>query len=267
MRASAIASIARAAALLGCLVPPAGAQALGYSWGAIVPVLAQTGSYQSSIYIHSPSTAPISVTPTYTGALGSATAGKVECPPIAVSVDSVFASSLAALCPALNPGTNFGGLELQGSGSEITAYTRAETPAGNGFSVEGFEIDTFYCGTRTRTVTGLVRQEAPPTYQSNCFLWNRLEQPARIVITLLAGNGSLLADDIVDVASGTFVRMLDIFAALGSPPGDYGNVRVTFESIVPIGGGTPTDVVAFCTVQNNSTFDADFRMSKCQPWY
>jgi len=40
------------------------------------------------------------------------------------------------------------------------------------------------------------------------------------------------------------------------------NVRATFESIVPVAGGAPVLFVASCTVQNNTWFDADFRIAK-----
>jgi hypothetical protein len=57
-----------------------------------------------------------------------------------------------------------------------------------------------------------------------------------------------------------FIRLLDVFATLNAPPGDLDNVGATFESIVP--GGAPVLFVASCTVQNNTSFDADFRIAK-----
>jgi hypothetical protein len=54
------------------------------------------------------------------------------------------------------------------------------------------------------------------------------------------------------------VRVVDVFTAAGAPAGDYSNVRAYFaESTV----GEP-GFVAFCTVQNNTSFDADFRIAK-----
>ena len=40
------------------------------------------------------------------------------------------------------------------------------------------------------------------------------------------------------------------------------NVRASFESIVPFGGGNPVNFLAACTVQNSTSFDADFRIAK-----
>ena len=36
----------------------------------------------------------------------------------------------------------------------------------------------------------------------------------------------------------------------------------SFESIVPFGGGNPVNFLAACTVQNSTSFDADFRIAK-----
>jgi hypothetical protein len=241
-------------------LPAAFAQTPGYGFTVMVPIVAQTGSYQSSVYLHNAMTYAVTLSVTYSGATGSATPGQLSCPSVMVPGNTVVGTSLAALCPSLNAGSNFGALLFDGG--THAAYTRSQTPAGNGFSVEG--ISEFgYCGSDIRSVLGLTRQAAPPTYQSNCFVWNREARPARVVITLLHGDGTWIADDILELGANEQIRMLDVFAVLGAPPGDYANVRVTFESIVPIGGGTPASVVSFCTVQNNTTFDADFRIGKC----
>lgn len=58
------------------------------------------------------------------------------------------------------------------------------------------------------------------------------------------------------------IRLLDVFGSLNAPAGDYDNVRAVFESIVPVGGGTSIQFTAACTVQNNTSFDADFRVAK-----
>jgi hypothetical protein len=52
------------------------------------------------------------------------------------------------------------------------------------------------------------------------------------------------------------VRVLDIFAHAGLPSGDYDGMRVLFWS-----AATPA-VSAFCTVQDNTSFSADFRIGK-----
>jgi hypothetical protein len=135
-----------------------------------------------------------------------------------------------------------------------------QTPSGNGFSVEGI-FDPPSCGT-VRDVLGLVRQAAAPTYQSNCFVQNRESRNGRVVVTLATGNGQSIAANIEDLQPGEMIRLLDVFATLGAPDGDYDNVRASFESITPLGGGYPVNFSAGCTVQNNTSFDADFRIAK-----
>jgi hypothetical protein len=263
MRKSAVSRILGVALLVLGFVPTASAQRLGYDFRVAVPIVAQTGSYQSSIYLHNATTNVITLAVTYSGATGSVTPGQVSCPNVMVPADAVVGTSLTALCPSLNVGANYGALSLEGG--THAAYTRAQTPQGNGFSVEGFIDFSYYCSNgAVQSALGLIRQAAPPTFQSNCFVWNREARPARVVFTLLQTDGAWIADDILVLGSSELVRILDVFAALGAPSGDYANVRATFESIVPIGGGSPATIMAYCTVQNNSTFDADFRIAKCQ---
>ena len=166
------------------------------------------------------------------------------------------------MCPALNVGSNFGVLmsSYAGSGGIYALYSRVQTPTGNGFSIEGF-IDSSCCGT-VREVIGLVRQAAAPTFQSNCFIFNQESRAGRIVLTLASADGHAIASQIIDLNALEFIRMLDVFATLGAPPGDLDNVRATFESIVPVVGGYPVAFTASCTVQNNTSFDADFRIAK-----
>jgi hypothetical protein len=111
-------------------------------------------------------------------------------------------------------------------------------------------------------VIGLRRQAAAPTFQSNCFMQNSEGRTGRVVVTLASGTGELIASRIFDLQSNEFIRLLDVFSTLNAAAGDYDNVRASFESIVPVGGGTQVGFVASCTVQNSTSFDADFRVAK-----
>jgi len=62
----------------------------------------------------------------------------------------------------------------------------------------------------------------------------------------------------VPVAPGKLVRLLDVFASVGLASGDYDDVTATFEIV---GDETP-GLLSFCTVQDNSSFGADFRIGK-----
>jgi hypothetical protein len=241
---------------------PLAAQQLVYANTLFVAVIAQTTSYQSEIHIHNSGTSPTQVQLLYHGAVGSATAGTMSCPVVNIPAGEVLQTSLGAACPSLNPGSNFGALEVACCAfNNVAIYTRVQSPTGNGFSIEGM-IDTFYSGSAVREVIGLKRQVAAPGYQSNCFLWNRENRAGRVVVTLAQGNGTFLADEIIDLPANAVLRLLDVFATLGLPAGDYVNARVNFQSIAPIQGGGPVLHMAACTVQNNTSFDADFRVAK-----
>ena len=264
MDRSSIVGMACLSLLTSGLGSGAWAQTAGYDWYLVVPVIAQTGSYQSFIYVHNPATQAVELQVGYNGGTGSATPGATNCPSLPVPANTSVSASLTDICPSLAAGANFGALRFWGAQAGV--YTRVQTPTGNGFSVEGLKETFPSCGNSVFTVLGLIRQAAPPTFQSNCFLWNRETRAARVVVTLASGDGTLIADDIVELAGDEFLRMLDVFAAVGAPAGDYANARASFESIVPIGGGSPVNVLTFCTVQNNTSFDADFRIGKCQQW-
>ena len=109
---------------------------------------------------------------------------------------------------------------------------------------------------------GLRRQAAAPSYQGNCFIQNAEGRVGRVVVTLASGTGQLIASRIYDLQSNEFIRLLDVFSTLNAPAGDYDNIRASFESIVPVGGGSPVGFLASCTVQNSTSFDADFRVAK-----
>ena len=255
MRACKLAATFVALVTLSCA---AQAQQIGYWFDVIVPVVVDSPSYASQVFIHNPGASSASISVDYTGATGSATPGPLHCPAVAIPAGNVIKASLGELCPSLDPGSNFGSLEL--SGSMITAYARVQTPSGNGFSIEAIsDFDSTCC---VSDVLGLFRQAAPPAYQSNCFLLNREPRAGRILITLAQGDGAPIAVQIVDLQPGEIVRLLDVFDALGAPPGDYDNIRARFESVTPLLGGGPVYYKAACTVQNNTSFDADFRIAK-----
>jgi hypothetical protein len=165
---------------------------------------------------------------------------------------------LADVC-TLEPGNHFGTMVVSdAAGSNaIVGYSRTENNAGAGFSVEGFPITNFTTG--LSNAVGLRQSAAAPTYQTNCF-----------VATL---GGAVTYDlKLFDDATGTQVgntlsgslnpfeafRYLDVFASASAPAGDYANIRAEFTR-------TSVDsqpLVGFCTVQDNVSFGADFRIAK-----
>lgn len=250
-------AVAAIAVSFAVLSAPLSAQELDYSSFLTIPLIAETPSYRSQIFIHNPTLADSQIVVSYVGATGTATPGPVVCNTVTVPAGNVVKTSLGAICP-LNAGANFG--TLMTSQGFVALYTRVQTPSGNGFSVEG--MMDFNCCSGIREVVGLVRQAAAPSYQSNCFVLNQEARAGRVVVTLVGGGGEAIVTQVVNLGPGEFIRLLDVFAALGAAAGDYTNVRASFESIVPVEGGSPVGFTASCTVQNNTSFDADFRVAK-----
>lgn len=226
-----------------------------------LPVVAETASYTSTIYLHNPGPYIQNVKWTFQGATSSATPGTTQCPPLELQPGVVLKTSLSAVCP-LNPGANFGALTITDNliYQGIAMYSRIETPSGNGFSVEGTIATT--CCNYVAQVIGLKRQAAAPTYQSNCFVHNEEPRIGRVVVTLATGIGGLVASTLIDLQPNEVIRLLDVFDSLNAPAGDYDNISATFEAIVPVAGGQPVNFSAACTVQNSTSFDADFRIAK-----
>jgi len=113
----------------------ASAQQLGYNFNFTLPIVAETQSYHSTIYVHNPNLATLTVAFTYIGATTSVTPGTSTCAPIEVAPGNAVKTSLTALCPTLNLGSNFGVLisAFTGGGGTYALYSRVQTPEGNGF--------------------------------------------------------------------------------------------------------------------------------------
>ena len=69
--------------------------------------------------------------------------------------------------------------------------------------------------------------------------------------------GVLLGQAQISVQPGQLVRLLDVFAAAGVPAGNVDDAVATFEAF-----GSNAGLLTFCTVQDNSSFGADFRIGK-----
>ena len=225
----------------------------------VIPLMAQTSSYTTEVIVRNPNNAPITVNMTfYEG--NSATPGAKTCAALTLAALESKPFTLGDRCTLTpSPDSHFGMLVLEDAAAQQTnlffAYSRTQTPGGNGFSVEGFSIGAF--SGAPADVVGLKRQAAAPVYQSNCFVGALGEA---VGYQLLLRDGT--TNDLIGSKSGSLqpfemFRMLDVFAVAGAPPGDHANIRANFT--VTSGGQA---LVGFCTVQESTFFGADFRIAK-----
>jgi hypothetical protein len=240
----------------------------GYHAIQVLPVVVDTTSFTQRIHLHNPSSIlGLQVTPTYYPAVGTAQTTPIECPAIDLPAMAAYdILGLRALCPDLAAGGNFGSLVFNSGGTRTFAvYSRASNVAGIGFSVEAFPASAF--GSALSMVTGLRRTASTttaPAFQSNCFIGNLGElAPASMpmaqqVSVALSEDGVAIGEVLVPVLPGQLVRLLDVFSAVGAAAGDYHAAEARFSS--PQGGSG--GLITFCTVQDNTSFGADFRIGK-----
>jgi hypothetical protein len=251
---------------------PAHAQSTdGYHSIQVFPVVVDSASFTQRFTLRNPDpTQALAIAPTFYPGDGASQATKIDCPAINVpAATSVSIASLRALCPTLGAGSQFGYLYLSENGPlnlPFAGFSRAANAAGIGFSVEAFPAHTFTSA--DAVVTGLRRSSATassPAFQSNCFIGNLNEVtpagvdiPTTVDYTLTDSSGAEIGAASVILSPGKLTRLIDVFAAAGAPAGNYVDASIRFEEL---GSGEP-GLMTFCTVQDNSSFGADFRIAK-----
>ena len=235
----------------------------GFSSIIHVPVVVNSAAFSSTIFVHNPGGSAIDVQFDYTGAEITASAGPLDCGSHSIPAGSTVEFDFAALCP-LTGVSNFGSMRIHETSPinrPIAVYTRVQSPvAGNGFSIEGFPVGGFADDQGASVAVGLKRSAVLPGYQSNCFVGSIGEAVAVDVALYDSANTQIGTTQTIAVPAGGLTRMLDVFAVSGAPDGDYANVRAEFHQNAEQVGNPSFS--AFCTVQNNTTFDADFRIAK-----
>ena len=264
--------LACAVLLALCGPAPAWAQTTdGYHAIQVFPVVVDSASFTQRFTFRNPNTTnALVISARYFPGTGTSQPTPITCPDIIVpiSIETVVAS-LRDLCPALTAGSQFGYLytfENGGYARPYAAFSRVSNTAGNGFSVEAFPAHTFTSA--ESTVIGARRLAAAagrPAYQTNCFIGNLNDVTApvapvttTITATVFSSAGATLGNAAINLEPGHLTRLLDIFAAAGAPAGDYEDAIVRFTES---GVGEP-GLMSFCTVQDNSSFGADFRIAK-----
>ncbi|WP_408952449.1 hypothetical protein [Lysobacter sp. Hz 25] len=235
----------------------------GYGTTIRVPLVVNSGSYATTVFVRNGGSSDANVQVTYYGATGTPLPGPRPCTSLTVPAGTVVERSLATLCGITPAATsNYGQLSLVEQSPEnipISAYTRIQAVSGQGFSVEGYKIGSLIGGPGTSSATGLRRQAASPGYQTNCFIGS-VGEAVTVSWSLKTANGSLLGNpQVTNLAANDTLRVLDVFAGVGAPAGDYSNVQATFSETT---AGSNPGFVAYCTVQENINFDGDFRIAK-----
>lgn len=243
----------------------------GFHGLQVFPVVVESASFTQRFFLVNPNELDMSVQATFHPGVGAVQAplGPVACSAISIpALGKTTFTSLRALCPQIAPGNTFGFLTLRETDAEtrpFAGYSRVSNPQGNGFSVEAFPAHTF---TSADTVVAGIRRLAAtpgsPAFQSNCFIGNLNQlnpggESAVVDYALYRTNeANEFAGGSVTLAPGQLVRLLDVFASAGAAPGDYNDADIRFYENGP---GNP-GIMAFCTVQDNSSFGADFRIAK-----
>jgi hypothetical protein len=227
----------------------------------VVPVIAQTGSFGSEVTAYNPNAGTISVNVAFYDANNTSSPGLKTCTALTLAAGQSVQFSVAGQC-TLPGGSNFGLLILsEATGTQrFYGYARTQTPQGVGFSTEGFPIENF--NDQLQHATGLKRVAASgslPAFQTNCFV-GTLGDAVDYELRLFNGTSGA---QIGGTLSGSLTayqqyRYLDVFAQAGAAAGDYTNVRAQFTNLT----GAEKKLIGICTVQENTSFSADFRVAK-----
>lgn len=242
----------------------------------IFPVVADTASFTQRFQFRKLLAATTLVSPVYFPARGTSQAGPLACPSFEIPTLERTFTSLRELCPDLPDGPQFGYLRLTQTGSverAFSGYSRASNTAGAGFSVEAFPAHTFT--ESFVSVSGIRRLAAAngaPAYQTNCFI-ARLDEvepfgtpgPLKLFYGVGDSEGNQIGSSkVVELERGEMVRILDIFGAVGAPANDFNDANFRVAPDI-VGASTVAGaVMSFCTVQENTSLGADFRIAKTE---
>jgi hypothetical protein len=232
----------------------------------VFPVVVDSAAFTQRFTFKNPDAAnALTITASFFPADGT----PVACPAITVPAGGVKVfDSLRAACTGIPAGSQFGYLYTFAGGTSnrvFSGFSRVSNTQGNGFSVEAFPAHTF---TSADTIVSGIRRLAAtlttPAFQTNCFVANLHEHTAAVNVgsdityKVYDNTGTQVGTGAFNLMPGRMMRMLDVFAAAGAPAGDYNDASIVFSES---GDGEP-GLMSFCTVQDNTSFGADFRIGK-----
>lgn len=234
----------------------------GIATTIIFPVTAQSTSFASQVTLFNPGPSLLTASVAFHEGNNSATPGPKVCNDVSVPAGRSIQFTLPTQC-ALGIGGHFGVLVVADKAvpqvNAFYGYMRVQNPQGVGFSIEGFPAQNF--NNQVSNVTGLRKQAAAPGYQTNCFVGS-LDQPVSYQLKLFDDTTGTQIGGTLSGSLGAFqqYRYLDVFGANGvnAPAGDRLNIRAQFTQT----SGGAANLIGFCTVQDNTSFGADFRIAK-----
>jgi hypothetical protein len=235
----------------------------GLATTVVFPVAAQTVSFASEMTLFNPGSNLLTASVQFYEANNAGAPGPKVCNDVSVPAGRSTQISLATQCALTGSGSHFGLVVIADKAvpqvNAFYGYARIQNPQGIGFSVEGFPATNF--NNQVGHATGLKRKAAAPTYQTNCFVGS-LDQPVSYQLKLFNDStgtqvGGTLAGSLTAFQQ---FRYLDVFGANGvnAPAGDLSNVRAEFTQT----SGGSANLIGLCTVQDNTSFGADFRIAK-----
>lgn len=240
----------------------AAAQVDGAATTMLIPIVASTASFTSEFTIKDQSGTARSVNMQFYEATTSATPGPKTCSAVSLAAFEVKTVTLAGQC-TLTAASHHGFVILSDASANkdklFYAFSRVSNPQGIGFSVEGYPLGHIGGGESYSEVPGVKRKAATassPAFQSNCFV-AALDDPVDYSVSTDAAGSTTIFDSLNPFEMR---RYLDIYAATGASPGDYQDTTVMFQKTTP--SQFSNTMLAFCTVQDNTSFGADFRISK-----
>ncbi|MEO8537939.1 MAG: hypothetical protein ABI533_10440 [Betaproteobacteria bacterium] len=243
-------------------IAPAHAQVDRVASQIVIPVVASTASYVSQIVVKDQSGTARAIVIQFYEAQTSGTPGPKPCANISLAAFETKTVSLASQC-TLAAGSHHGFVILTDATANrdklFYAYTRVENPAAIGFTVEGYPIGHIGGGESYSEVDGVKRKAATPSspaFQTNCFAAT-LNDPVSYSVSIDAPGSTVISDTLQPFQMR---RFSDIYASAGLAAGDFENTTVTFSKDDP--AQFPATLLTFCTVQDNTSFGADFRIGK-----
>jgi hypothetical protein len=223
------------AALSAAFTAPAGAQSTsGAGRVVVVPLIAQTSTFQSDVTVLNPNGNTITVAVNYYDANNLATAGQQPCANLVIPGNRSVHFSIATQCTLTSPSaSHFGMLDPRGRVAGqllLRLLTRRQLPADRlhdrglpAAELQQPAVDRSPACARptaarrstSRTASRRASTTRSPT-RSRCSTG----RPGTQVGTPVSGS----------LQPRQIIRYLDIFAMAGAPPANYSNVRAEFVS-------------------------------------